>query len=792
VIFGVFMVLLDTTIVNIAIPRLQSAFGAGLTDVDWVAAGYTLAEGIGIPLTPFFATLLGNKRFYLIILTLFTIGSALCGLAWSLTALIVFRIIQGLAGASMLPMSITLLYSEFPPEERGIALGALGFPLLLAPALGPSLGGYMVTFVSWQMLFYINVPVGIVGLIMAAIFLHDIRPERDRPLSFDFVGFLCSTIGLGSLLYALDKVGTLGWGSFTVLSFLLVGFGSLAIFVIVELVIIDRGGQPLLDVRLFRIRSFSGGNIAMLTIIFALYGGQFLVPLYLQSLRGLSAYDAGLVLLPQAIGSMVASLLGGRLVDKIGVKAVVIPGLVVLGVALWGFAHLTLQTPFSTFQFLLIIRGLGIGFAIQPTTVAALAEVKPAQLSQATSINSVVRSMSSALAVASLSTLVTARTTFHVAHLAEQVTPDSPAGQALLQEAGYLTSQGMTPQSAMFVAMGRIAKQVQLQAYLLAMNDGFFITLGIISITVLVVLFIIRSRKKAPISTQGNQQEHVAFAGEHVEEPALSAERVAVTAVSTQGNQQEHVAFAGEHVEEHALSAEQITVTAQEKAPVHERKKDAPMRRLMRRSVIIPAIILAIFLVAGVGGYFVYNSYNFYSTDDAQVTGSMVNIVPPTSGTLTNLSVEVGSQVSARQIIGTVQPTGPLPVQHLIAPMDGVIVQAPSVVGQLVSTTTTVVQEVDPNTVKITAYVDESAIKNITPGQAVDIHVDAYNSTISGHVTQIVGATAGQFSLLPTSDNGSGNYTKVSQRIPVYVQIDSSTGGSLLPGMSVEVTIHLR
>src|SRR5262249_54954566 len=156
-----------------------------------------------------------------------------------------------------------------------------------------------------------------------------------------------------------------------------------------------------------------------------------------------SAYDAGLVLLPQAIGSMVASLIGGRLVDKIGVKAVVLPGLAALGVALWGFMHLTLQTPFTTFQFLLIIRGLGIGLAIQPTTVAALAEVKPAQLSQATSINSVVRAMSSALAVASLSTLVTARTTFHAARLAEQVTPDSPAGQALFQQAGYLANQGM-------------------------------------------------------------------------------------------------------------------------------------------------------------------------------------------------------------------------------------------------------------------------------------------------------------------------------------------------------------
>jgi multidrug resistance efflux pump len=148
--------------------------------------------------------------------------------------------------------------------------------------------------------------------------------------------------------------------------------------------------------------------------------------------------------------------------------------------------------------------------------------------------------------------------------------------------------------------------------------------------------------------------------------------------------------------------------------------------------------------------------------------------------------------VSARQIIGTIQPTGPQPVQHLTAPIDGIIVQTPGVVGQLVSTTTVIAQEVDPNTIKITAYVDESAIKNIAQGQAADIHIDAYNSTITGHVSQIVGATAGQFSMLPTSDHSSGNYTKVSQRIPVYIEIDATSDGSLVPGMSVEVTIHLH
>jgi EmrB/QacA subfamily drug resistance transporter len=839
-IFGLFMVMLDLTIVNIAIPKLQTDFGAGLTDVDWVSTGYSLAEGIGIPLTPYFSAVLGNKRFYLLLLALFTIGSALCGVAWSLSSLTVFRILQGLAGAGMIPMSITLLYSEFPPEERGIALGALGVPLMVAPALGPTVGGYLVTFVSWRVIFYINVPIGILGFFLGAIFLRDNRPEGGRTPSFDIAGFLCSTVALGSLLYAFDKAGTNGWDSLTVTSFLVIGLASLVLFVIVELITIESGRQPLLDLRLFGSRSFAGGNIALMIIAFALFGGQFLVPQYLQTLRGLSAYNAGLVLLPQALGSMVASVLGGRLVDKLGVKAVTIPGLLILASSLWGLSRLTLQTPFSDFQILLIIRGLGLGLCMQQTTIAALAEIKPAQLSQASSLNSVVRSVATSFAVALVSTLVTARTVFHFNRLTAQVTPDSMAGQALQQRAAYLAgSQGMGPQQAMGVAIGEMMTQLQQQAYLLAMNDAFLLTLGAIFIAIFVVLFVVRApRKKARALPK---QEHMALEGAPAEEREVSAAReapIAEPAAATHQTRSEASATDGEQVtvssqrsavstvDEEPITAshqgngvskageklvavspyqgngvskmdgELITVPLQNNPALHERRKDTSMRRLMRRSVVIPAIILALILVGGVVSYFIYNSYNFYATDDAQVTGTMVNIVAPTSGTLINLNVQVGMFVSARQVIGTVQPTGfgPAPVQHLIAPMNGVIVQVPGSVGQLVNaSTTTVAQETDPNSMKITAYIDESAIKIIAVGQAVDIHIDAYNTTVTGHVTDIVGATAGQFSLLPTSDNSSGNYTKVSQRVPVDIQLDNPADAiSLLPGMSVEVTIHLH
>ena len=163
VVFGLFMSILDTTIVNIAIPRLQTAFGADLHSVQWVITGYTLAQGVAIPLTGYFSNRFGLKRFYIAALTAFTLGSLLCGLAWSLPVLIAFRILQGFGGSFLLPMTITLLYREFPPQERGVATGFLGIPILLAPALGPSLGGYIVTYGSWQLIFFINVPIGILA-----------------------------------------------------------------------------------------------------------------------------------------------------------------------------------------------------------------------------------------------------------------------------------------------------------------------------------------------------------------------------------------------------------------------------------------------------------------------------------------------------------------------------------------------------------------------------------------------------------------------------------------------------
>ncbi len=215
----------------------------------------------------------------------------------------------------------------------------------------------------------------------------------------------------------------------------------------------------------------------------------------------------------------------------------------------------------------------------------------------------------------------------------------------------------------------------------------------------------------------------------------------------------------------------------------------------MRRILLINLIVvLGIAIVAGVVGYLLYNNYYYYSTDDAQVSGNIVNIVPTISGTLESLTVSTGDYISANQVIGTVQATGTNAIANVTAPFTGVVVAVPGVVGQIVTPQLALVQEADPSSVKVTAYVDESAVKNVAAGQLVDIHVDAYSGTsYTGHISQVVGAAASQFSLLPTTDNASGNFTKVSQRIPVQIIIDSSNPGqALLPGMSAEVTIHLH
>ncbi|GHO69040.1 MFS transporter [Ktedonobacter sp. SOSP1-52] len=521
VIFGTFMSILDSTIVNIAIPRLQSAFGTDLNSVQWVLTAYTLAQGVATPLTAFLADRVGIKRFYIMSLVGFTLGSALCGIAWSLPVLIIFRIFQGVTGAFLTPLAITLLYREFPPQERGTVMGAFGVPILIAPAIGPTIGGYIVTYINWQLIFYINLPIGVVGLLMAFFFLREGEIIRNK--TFDIPGFLLSAIGLGLLLYGLSDASTDGWLSGPVLGTLAGGALLLILFIYVELSAARQGRHPLLDLTVFTDRSFTTSSIASLLVTFSLYGGLFLVPVYLENLRGLSAFNAGLVLLPQAFASMITMLLGGRLVDKFGVRAIVIPGLVIMSIALWLYSLLDLYIPIGQFQWLLILRSCGIGLCMQPLMVSALSNIEPRRLSQASSVSTTLRFVGSSLTIAILATMVQSQNKIHYAHLAERVTATSPLGKLVVMLQGALMGKGLSATAAYAYALKTIGGLLQRQSYMLAMQDGFRLSFYLGIIAIIATLFVSGAKKKKTAQEEASMSEEERAEAEKAREEASLA-----------------------------------------------------------------------------------------------------------------------------------------------------------------------------------------------------------------------------------------------------------------------------
>jgi DHA2 family multidrug resistance protein len=434
VIFGSFMSILDQTVINNALPRLQSAFTADLGSLQWVITAYTLTQGIVTPTTAFFANRLGIKRFYMISLALFTLGSALCGLAWNLPTLIAFRVVQAIGGATLFPLAITLLFFEFPPQERGLATGILSVSALMAPAVGPTLGGYLVTYADWPLIFYINVPIGVIAIIMALLLLRE-RPSEDRA-RFDLPGFVLAASGLAAVLYALSNASISGWSSPSVLVTLLGGCCLLALFVFVELRTINRGQQPLIDLRLFANGPFLTSNIANALITFGFFGSLILLPIYMQNLRGLSAFQSGLFTLPLAFAAVLAAIVGGRIVDRFDTRVVLLPGLVLMALSTWQLAQVQLSTSYTWLLLIFAVRGLGLGFLIQPLTVSALSTVPKRQYTQASSLNTVIRFTFTSLGIAVLATLTQSRAAAHISTLAHQFKPVSPAALALLRQQG--------------------------------------------------------------------------------------------------------------------------------------------------------------------------------------------------------------------------------------------------------------------------------------------------------------------------------------------------------------------
>ncbi|MGB2711047.1 MAG: DHA2 family efflux MFS transporter permease subunit, partial [Conexibacter sp.] len=401
VVLGSIMSILDTTIVNIAINHLSRDFDAPLPTIQWVATGYLLALATVIPLTGWAADRFGTKRLYMTSLILFLAGSALSGMAWSAHSLIVFRVLQGLGGGMIMPAGMTILTHAAGPQRIGRVMGVVGVPMLLGPILGPVLGGWLVDDVSWRWIFYVNVPIGAVALVLA---LRILPRDRSAPHHrLDARGLALVSPGLAALVYGASEMAAHGGvGAPRAFVPVLAGLLLLALFVRHA----ARVEDPLIDVRLFSRGTPRAAGMTMLLMSMSFFGAMLLLPLYYQVVRGQSALDAGLLLIPQGLGAGVMMAVSGRIVDRTGAARIVLPG---LGLALAGTAIFTQVGATTSFWLLGVastLTGMGMGATMMPTMSAAYQTLARAQIARATTALNIVSRGGGALGTALLSVLL--------------------------------------------------------------------------------------------------------------------------------------------------------------------------------------------------------------------------------------------------------------------------------------------------------------------------------------------------------------------------------------------------
>jgi EmrB/QacA subfamily drug resistance transporter len=405
VMFGIFMIILDATVVNVAFPTLRREFGATLAEAQWVLSIYVLSLGVTTPVSGYLADRFGIKRVYLLGLSLFVFGSFLCGIAQSLGWLIVARAVQGFGGGIAQPLGPAQLYRAFPPREQGTALGYFGIVLVFAPALGPILGGWLVDQDIWRVIFFINIPIGILGVFLGSRFLLDHQVER-KPV-FDPLGLITAIIGFGSVLYAASIAESNGWSGSNTLTFFGIGVVALIAFAIIELYVAK---EPMLNLRLFTNGIFLNAALVGYVATVALFGAEFLMPVYLQAFRGYTALQSGVILLGVAITSGIATPLAGRLYDKIGPRMNLIVGFFLLCINTWQFSKIEADTPISYIFLLLMLRGLAVGLTLQTSFVAALSSIPLNNLPRGSSLLNSTRFVVQAVSVAALATIFSSAT----------------------------------------------------------------------------------------------------------------------------------------------------------------------------------------------------------------------------------------------------------------------------------------------------------------------------------------------------------------------------------------------
>jgi EmrB/QacA subfamily drug resistance transporter len=409
---GMIMAILDTTIVSVTLPQIQKAFHTDFGTITWVATAYFLAQAAVIPIVGYLSDHIGTKTVFLTSLAVFTFASALCALAPTKEMLIVFRTLQGIGGGALMPVAFAVIYREFLPTERAMATAVVGIPLLMAPAFGPTIGGYLSSTFNWSTIFTVNIPIGILTFILALMILRGRKQEYENnqhileKKRFDILGLLLSMVGFTTLVYGITEAGRMGWSSPTVLISIIVGGGVLIAFVITELTVKD----PVIDMRLFTNYTFMISNLLIWMVSAMFFGSLFLLPFFFENVQGYSSLTAGVLLISQGLGAAVGMTIAGRLYNNVGPRRLVVTGLILLTVGTYGFTRLNVHTSGQSLQIWLFLRGLGLGCVNTPLQTLALSVVIRKAIAKASSLMSVTRQVFGAIGVTVLTTYLTQQT----------------------------------------------------------------------------------------------------------------------------------------------------------------------------------------------------------------------------------------------------------------------------------------------------------------------------------------------------------------------------------------------
>ncbi|HDF5848062.1 TPA: DHA2 family efflux MFS transporter permease subunit [Staphylococcus aureus] len=486
--FGMFIAILNQTLLNVALPKINTEFNISASTGQWLMTGFMLVNGILIPITAYLFNEYSYRKLFLVALVLFTIGSLICAISMNFPIMMVGRVLQAIGAGVLMPLGSIVIITIYPPEKRGAAMGTMGIAMILAPAIGPTLSGYIVQNYHWNVMFYGMFIIGIiailVGFVWFKLYQYTTNPKADIP------GIIFSTIGFGALLYGFSEAGNKGWGSVEIETMFAIGIIFIILFVIREL----RMKAPMLNLEVLKFPTFTLTTIINMVVMLSLYGGMILLPIYLQNLRGFSALDSGLLLLP---GSLIMGLLGpfaGKLLDTIGLKPLAIFGIAVMTYATWELTKLNMDTPYMTIMGIYVLRSFGMAFIMMPMVTAAINALPGRLASHGNAFLNTMRQLAGSIGTAILVTVMTTQTTQHLSAFGEELDKTNPVVQDHMRE---LASQYGGQEGAMKVLLQFVNKLATVEG----INDAFIVA-TIFSIIALILCLFLQSNKKAKATAQ--------------------------------------------------------------------------------------------------------------------------------------------------------------------------------------------------------------------------------------------------------------------------------------------------